>query len=226
MRLSQKMARVIRACSYVQKDKENTFHRYAYASAAAVVDKVNAALADNEIATYPSYEVLADIEVPTKQGTQRMVTLRVKIRIVSEDESAEIEGLGSGMDGGDKAVMKAQTAAIKYAWLGALCISVGDDPEDDEATDKAVASQPKRAPQEQQKRTAQERPKVEPLADETIDEMIVVIGSVESAEEYEPLREKVMQLWPRMTGARRKSVGELMKRTAERIGVSAARKAS
>lgn len=42
-----------------------------------------------------------------------------------------IVGLGSGQDSGDKAIMKAQTAAIKYAYLLSFAISTGDDPEND-----------------------------------------------------------------------------------------------
>jgi hypothetical protein len=51
-----------------------------------------------------------------------------------------IVGLGSGQDVGDKAVMKAQTAAIKYAYLMSLAISTNDDPEADSRTDEGTAS--------------------------------------------------------------------------------------
>lgn len=53
-------------------------------------------------------------------------------------ESVTITGLGSGQDSGDKAVMKAQTAAIKYAYLLSMAISTGDDPEADGRTDEAI----------------------------------------------------------------------------------------
>lgn len=51
-------------------------------------------------------------------------------------ETVTITGLGSGQDSGDKAVMKAQTAAIKYAYLLSMAISTGDDPEADIKTDQ------------------------------------------------------------------------------------------
>ena len=47
--------------------------------------------------------------------------------------------IGSGQDAGDKAVMKAQTAAIKYAYMLSLCIATGDDPEADSKTDENSA---------------------------------------------------------------------------------------
>lgn len=48
------------------------------------------------------------------------------------------QGFGSGQDAGDKAIMKAQTAAIKYAYMMSLCIATGDDPEADSKTDEAA----------------------------------------------------------------------------------------
>ena len=53
-------------------------------------------------------------------------------------ESVKIKGLGSGQDAGDKATMKAQTAAIKYAFLLSFAISTGDDPEADTHTDEVM----------------------------------------------------------------------------------------
>ena len=46
--------------------------------------------------------------------------------------------MGQGTDKGDKAVMKANTAALKYALAGIFLISWGDDPEADVETDKYV----------------------------------------------------------------------------------------
>jgi len=48
--------------------------------------------------------------------------------------------MGSGQDSGDKAVMKAQTAAIKYAYLLSFAISTGDDPEADQRTDESSSA--------------------------------------------------------------------------------------
>ena len=53
-------------------------------------------------------------------------------------EQIKIKGLGSGQDAGDKSVMKAQTAAIKYAFLLSFAISTGDDPEADTHTDEVM----------------------------------------------------------------------------------------
>ena len=62
----------------------------------------------------------------------------VKISIIDSEsgETVDLYGIGSGQDAGDKAVMKAQTAAIKYAYMMSLCIATGDDPEADTNTDE------------------------------------------------------------------------------------------
>ena len=58
------------------------------------------------------------------------VTITIKD---SEDPEGVVifEGIGSGQDAGDKALMKANTAALKYAYIGGLCIAMSDDPESD-----------------------------------------------------------------------------------------------
>lgn len=59
----------------------------------------------------------------------------------ADDSQGEVtfEGLGSGQDAGDKAVMKANTAALKYAYIGGLNIAMSDDPEQD-LSGKAITS--------------------------------------------------------------------------------------
>src|SRR5690606_34885912 len=61
----------------------------------------------------------------------------VTLRIVDTESAEEIQvsGLGQGSDKGDKAVMKAVTAAVKYALSTGFLISWGDDPEADSGVD-------------------------------------------------------------------------------------------
>jgi len=139
--LAAKMAEVSRECAYVQKTGHNKFHKYNYASAAAVLEKVNESLANRSIACFPSIAILDTRET--------LVTVRVTVRLVDGEtgETDSIEGIGSGSDNGDKAVMKATTAATKYAWMVALNIATGDDPEADESTDRRAAEvEPATAP--------------------------------------------------------------------------------
>ena len=128
--LAQKMAAAAIECAYIQKDAVNAFHKYNYASAAAVLEKVNAAVHKRGIAVCPQVRLLTDVGAP-------VVVVQVTLHVRAGLETMVIEGLGAGSDKGDKAVMKAQTAALKYAWMMAFSISTGDDPEADVETDKA-----------------------------------------------------------------------------------------
>lgn len=142
--LARRLARAASRCAYVQKDRDNAAQGYRYASAAAVLQKINEALAAEEIATTVRVELLS--AAPTPSGKQTVVTVKVYVTYHGPDgDRLTTEGLGSGADSGDKAVMKAQTAAIKYAHLLAFNVSTGDDPEADEETDRA-ASGKARAP--------------------------------------------------------------------------------
>ena len=79
----------------------------------------------------------------TRTKTERLATVKVTVTLhdVDTDETMIISGIGGGQDAGDKAVMKAQTAAMKYAFMMALEMSTGDDPEKDNGTDAYRSTQ-------------------------------------------------------------------------------------
>lgn len=159
--IAAKLSTIAQQCAYVQKDKQNEFHRYRYASAAAVLAKVNDALAEQKIGVTVLPRIESVVEVKNAKGnTERLVTVLVTLRLHDGDsgEVLETSGLGSGQDNGDKAVMKAQTAAIKYAWLLALNISTGDDPEEDERVDRDSGTAPQQAPARQNAQRTQAAP--------------------------------------------------------------------
>ena len=64
--------------------------------------------------------------------------VEVEIKLVDRDSGEEVilKGLGNGQDNGDKAVAKALTSAMKYAYMMSLAISTGDDPEADRSVDE------------------------------------------------------------------------------------------
>jgi len=138
--LVQKLADVMAEVGYVQKDATNEFHKYRYASAAAVLSKVNAALSSRGIAVSSTAELVAHDRI---DGAKPKTIAVVKLTLIFNDgtNTLQIEGLGSGEDTGDKAVMKANTAALKYALANAFLISWGDDPEADPSTDGAQVNE-------------------------------------------------------------------------------------
>ena len=132
--LAKKLIAVMKDCGYVMKKGENKYHGYTYATSADVLEKVNAAFVLYGIASAAVPELLRLDDITTAKGNvEKLATVRMDIQLTDMEsgETVQITGLGSGQDVGDKAVMKAQTAAIKYAYLLSFAISTGDDPEAD-----------------------------------------------------------------------------------------------
>ena len=139
MKITGKLVKVMAECGYVAKNGSNEFHRYKYATAADVLEKVNAALVKHGIAAAAKPELVDLRDVINQKGNaEHLATVRTIVVLTDEEsgESVEFIGLGSGQDIGDKAVMKAQTASIKYAYMLSLAISTGDDPEADAGVDE------------------------------------------------------------------------------------------
>ena len=138
-KLAAKFIEVMKECSHIAKNGENNFHGYKYAASADVMERVNTSLVAHGIASMAMPEIVSQQDVTTAKGNiERLVTVKMDITLIDKEsgEMFQITGLGSGQDSGDKAVMKAQTAAIKYAYMLSLAISTGDDPEADRRTDE------------------------------------------------------------------------------------------
>lgn len=139
-KLATKFIGVMKDCAHITKSGNNSFHGYKYATCSDVLLKVNSALTKNGIASIVSPELISLVDVTTSKGNvEHLATVKADIKLIDQDsgETFTLSGLGSGQDAGDKAVMKAQTAAIKYAYLLSLAISTGDDPEADSHTDES-----------------------------------------------------------------------------------------
>ena len=143
--IAKKFVEVMKDCSHVAKNGSNDFHRYKYATAADVLEKVNASLTKHGLATVVTPNILNTQQVSTAKGNaENLVTVEVVVTLIDPDsgETLTIKGLGSGQDAGDKAVAKAQTMAIKYAYLNSLAIATNDDPEADLRTDEVTQPPP------------------------------------------------------------------------------------
>ena len=141
-KIAKKLVNVMNECSHIAKNGLNSYHQYKYATAEDVLLKVNEALTKNKIASVVIPEIASMVDVTNLKGnTEHLVTVNVQIKLIDSEsgESVGFFGIGSGQDAGDKAVMKAQTAAIKYAYMLSLCIATGDDPEADSKTDENSA---------------------------------------------------------------------------------------
>lgn len=133
MSLAEKLSAAMAECRYMPLDKENTFQKYKYTSAAAMFAKINEALTKQGLYVQSALNLLEMRDVQTSRGNvEKHAIVEAKLTISDgTEEPAEFVGLGSGQDAGDKAIMKANTAALKYAYIGGLCIAMADDPEAD-----------------------------------------------------------------------------------------------
>lgn len=148
-KIAKKFVEVMKDCSHVAKNGTNDFHRYKYATAADVLEKVNASLTKHGLASVVATNLLGSKEVTTAKGNvEQLVTVEVSVTLIDAEsgESLTLKGLGSGQDPSDKAVAKAQTMAIKYCYLNSLAIATNDDPEADRHTDEVMQPKTKPAP--------------------------------------------------------------------------------
>ena len=130
--LPAKLVKLMAALSNVPKDKFNQGEGYKYLSSDALLDRINPACVKLGLATVVDTELLDWREKTTKSGMiWQIVSVKVTVTIIDSEsgEMLQTQGIGGGQDAGDKAFSKAQTAARKYAFMLALNISTGDDPE-------------------------------------------------------------------------------------------------
>ena len=159
--IAQKLVLIMAECAHVTKDGFNDFHKYSYASAAGVLEVINAALVKHKVASVVTPSILSSFDVTNAKGNiEHQVTVGCNILLIDSEsgESIDLYGIGTGQDAGDKAVMKAETAAIKYAYLLSMAISTGDDPEADSGVDERsyTTPQPNPVPKTSTHKTASE----------------------------------------------------------------------
>ena len=144
-KVAKKFVEVMKECSHVAKNGTNDFHKYKYATATDVLEKVNASLTKHGLASVVTPNLLSMQQVTTAKGNvEQLATIEVSVMLIDAEsgETLTFKGLGSGQDPSDKAVAKAQTMAIKYAYLSSLAIATGDDPEADRHTDDVMQPKP------------------------------------------------------------------------------------
>ena len=141
MALAKKFLNVMKACRVLSCDSNNTEVGYKYVSAAKLNAAVNKALVENGIISLASSRVIDTCSVETKGGEETLAVVEVEITLVDteSDETFKIRGAGSGIDAGDKAIAKAQTMAVKYAWKNSVLIADYDDDPDANKNTSAYA---------------------------------------------------------------------------------------
>ncbi len=114
----------------------NAFHKYNYATEAAIVAAVRKEMAARSLLLVPNVKSVEWTAIQTSAGKpERLCTLMVTFTVHDGENGTTLgfDVLGQGQDSGDKASYKAMTGATKYALLKLFLIPTGHDPEDEPA---------------------------------------------------------------------------------------------
>ena len=126
LNILQRLNAVMKELDYIQKDKKGGL-QYSFVSHDKVTGMVRPLLVKHGIVCWPSsFDVAQD-------GNR--THLRCKVVFASIDNPAdriEVDSLGYGIDSQDKGPGKAMSYAMKYAYLKALSLETGDDPDQDQ----------------------------------------------------------------------------------------------
>lgn len=133
--LIESLAEVAQAVRYIQKDGNNSFHKYTYVSEAALVEAVNTELSQRGVVCLPTYEVM---QVGDADNNNITVVRGIYTFTNGRDNQVAIT-YGAGQDKGDKGIYKAMTGAFKYLLRQTFMIATGDDPEKEHALAAARA---------------------------------------------------------------------------------------
>ena len=147
MGIGSKLLRVMETCRHIPKDGYNKYQDYRYTTVACLNAKVNAALVEQGLYTQSKVTLLNSRDVTTAKGNQeKYVEVQIEITITdSEDEgSVTFSAIGSGQDAGDKAAAKAQSMAMKYAYITGLCIAMANEPEENSNTEAYPKETPRK----------------------------------------------------------------------------------
>jgi len=116
--------------AYLQKGGVNSHFKYKFVEESAVKRAVNETLRKHGL-----WLGMAQASF-VGEPTPKEACASCYVEVTDGENIASGTGLGGGVDSGDKAPMKANAAALKYALTSAFLIATGDDPEADAATDK------------------------------------------------------------------------------------------
>jgi hypothetical protein len=127
---------------YVEKDGENNFHKYKYASEAALIEALRPAIQDAGLVIIPSGEELRPID---DHGNTHIIMSYTLAHISGDVWPDKLQAYGAGGDKsskgtvGDKGTYKALTGCNKYFLRQLFQIETGTDPEKEGTKEKKGA---------------------------------------------------------------------------------------
>jgi len=104
----------------IGRTDKNSHFNYSYRGIYTVMQHVQPALIQLGIVCSTQFDILRDEPV----GSKRSVMMRSVIELIPTTTGIpfKLQGIGEGIDSGDKAAMKAASVAYREAWIKGLCI--------------------------------------------------------------------------------------------------------
>lgn len=133
----QRLHAVMQGLSFIQKEDKKVNNQYTFVSHDAVTAAVRGRFVEQGIVSIPQ-------NLKVKQdGNRTEVTLDMAfVNIDKPDDRILVPSFGYGIDQQDKGPGKAMSYAVKYAYLKALALETGDDPELDQVDHTPAAIPP------------------------------------------------------------------------------------
>lgn len=192
------MAAIMEAVGSLPKDGYNKHFKYEYTTAESAIAAVRAELIEHGV--YVDRDAALSGATSTDRGT--VIYDWVGELVFPDETRVTMCGSGEGKDSGDKGVMKAETAAFKYALAGTFFISWGDDPEDDRndasvAPKKAAAKKAPAKKRSTTKATTKKAPakkatkSAAALEDKVYQAAAKRLRAAETSEAFEAVRDKI-----------------------------------
>lgn len=157
----------------VQKNGNNTFHRYKYATANDIFHEVRDTCSKHGLGIIPMG--MADFQIQDKDKGGMVLFGQMQFLLIAPNgEQATASIPCAGEDKGDKSPYKAITGALKYLFISLFQIPTEDDPEKDTRTlaKKQAFTNGNSAPQQAAK------PKVETINKAQINELLELANKV------------------------------------------------
>ena len=158
--------KVMDEAKYVQKNSENKFHGYKYASEAALLETLRPAMIKHGLVLIPSVNNASAID----EHGNTLVSVEYTLAHTSgEIWPDKITAMGCGNDMaksgkvGDKGLYKAITGANKYLLFKLFQIETGDDPEKDETVAPQEEDKSKDSPAKKPAPKAQTKSGIAPI---------------------------------------------------------------
>lgn len=151
--LYKKLATVMGSLKRLPKTGENAHFKYKFATDADVADAVREKLAESGVAFF------ASMVSEEREGTRTTVVFEFTFADSETGATITSRWVGEAIDGQDKGLSKAATAAEKYFLLKTFMLSTGDSADDPDSGD-ADGGKPKGSQRPQVARGPQQRPPV------------------------------------------------------------------